>query len=241
QNPSPCYESPFQPSVGNSRLFRRDLLCCVLVSSVLSALLGLTLGRNAQTHLRQSDFPVAKASQSVFVLNETFIEGPSPRSNEAWASLIPGILAILYGIYILQANVSAGRGFVAADSLGKPLLYDEGRQLDLTSARAVSVFHQLHCLNELRIGFYSPDFRHGDDVNTADQHAHSTAHMKHCFDYLRQALMCAADLTLEPLRSPREGSMPGVNGWGVGHICRDWEGVREWTEKRRATGQSGIE
>ena len=65
--------------------------------------------------------------------------------------------------------------------------------------------------------------------------------MEHCFDYLRQALMCAADMTLEPLRPTPKGKMPGVNGWGVQHTCRDWEKVRSWTEKRRATEEGGIE
>ena len=41
---------------------------------------------------------------------------------------------------------SAGRGFITVDTLGKPLLYDGSRPLDLSSTRAVSVFHQLHCL-----------------------------------------------------------------------------------------------
>ena len=52
--------------------------------------------------------------------------------------------------------------------------------------------------------------------------------------------MCAADMTLEPLRPPQEGKIPGVHGWGVEHVCRDWDEVRMWTEERRATGQSGI-
>ena len=65
--------------------------------------------------------------------------------------------------------------------------------------------------------------------------------MKHCFDYLRQALMCAADMTLEPLRPHQAGTKPGVNGWGMEHTCRHWDEVRMWTEKRKATGQSGID
>lgn len=47
-------------------------------------------------------------------------------------------------------NCSAGRGFITVDALGKPLLYDDSRPLDLSSARAVSVFHQLHCLVSFR-------------------------------------------------------------------------------------------
>ena len=171
----------------------------------------------------------------------------------------------------LQANdCVAGRGFVTVDALGKPLLYDDRRELDPSSARAVSVFHQLHCLvrfftrhsngpllqffqadslqNALRVSYYAADAAHHKAVsleneNENDDH-HPAAHVKHCFDYLRQALMCAADMTLEPLRPPQrppqKGKILGVNGWGVEHTCRHWGEVRMWTEERRATGQSGI-
>ena len=64
---------------------------------------------------------------------------------------------------------------------------------------------------------------------------HSLSHVKHCFNYLRQALMCAADMTFEVLQVAGDDAMPGVNGWGVEHVCRDWNAVWKWTEERRAT------
>ena len=163
----------------------------------------------------------------------------------------------------LQANEClAGRGFVTVDALGKPMLYDDRRQLDPSSARAVSVFHQLHCLvrpfvthlsgpllqhfpanslqNALRVSYYAANAANYKTVSAGNDNDHSAAHVKHCFDYLRQALMCAADMTLEPLRPPQKGKILGVHGWGVEHTCRHWDEVRMWTEERRATGQSGI-
>ncbi|KAK5996700.1 hypothetical protein PT974_02040 [Cladobotryum mycophilum] len=43
-------------------------------------------------------------------------------------------------------------------------------------------------------------------------------HLEHCFDFLRQDILCASDLTLEPLD-------PGYvqsDGQGVEHECKDW-------------------
>ena len=40
--------------------------------------------------------------------------------------------------------------------------------------------------------------------------------------------MCAADMTLEPLRLPQKGKIAGVHGWGVKHVCRHWDEVRMW-------------
>jgi hypothetical protein len=57
-------------------------------------------------------------------------------------------------------------------------------------------------------------------------------HIEHCFDFLRQALMCHADLALEPwveddgiTRRPT-----GSTGWGTLHQCRRWDKVLEWVE-----------
>ena len=72
------------------------------------------------------------------------------------------------------------------------------------------------------------------------QHKHSVDHMKHCWDYLRQALLCYADDTLEPLREEGRPDLPGVNGWGVEHKCRDFDELMRWTARHRATNEGGI-
>lgn len=60
-------------------------------------------------------------------------------------------------------------------------------------------------------------------------------HMGHCFDYLRQALMCAGDTTLESAqRLPNGEWLPTVDGWGIIHQCRSWEEAIEWTLEHRA-------
>jgi hypothetical protein len=59
---------------------------------------------------------------------------------------------------------------------------------------------------------------------TAGEHDH----LGHCLDYSRQAIMCAADTTVEWLDSEEEGSMLAIgptNGNGVEHKYRDWEAV----------------
>ena len=62
------------------------------------------------------------------------------------------------------------------------------------------------------------------------------AHMRHCFDYLRQSLACAADSTLEPV-IPELG---GVTGWGFPRVCRDYEELKQWAEKWRVNNLRGF-
>ena len=63
-----------------------------------------------------------------------------------------------------------------------------------------------------------------------------TQHMRHCFDYLRQSLMCASDTTLEPV----DATLGGVTGWGNERVCRDYIGVKAWAEERRVSNECGF-
>lgn len=69
-------------------------------------------------------------------------------------------------------------------------------------------------------------------------------HAEHCLDYLREALVCHSDTTLEPVKEVRvdengapakEGST-GVHidnvamGWNVTHRCRDWSVLRDYLD-----------
>lgn len=89
----------------------------------------------------------------------------------------------------------------------------------------ISVFHQLHCLKYVRTYLY--------EVLQIAQHGPSTEgertfvnlpddHVSHCLDYIRQGVMCSADMTVEWPREERGGPSSAVDGWGVGHQCKSW-------------------
>ncbi|KAM3555202.1 hypothetical protein ARSEF4850_006106 [Beauveria asiatica] len=93
----------------------------------------------------------------------------------------------------------------------------------------LSVVHQLHCLWSIHGNYYGKV--NGDpDTDT------SAAHMRHCFDYLRQGLMCASDTSLEPV-DPKLG---GVTGWGSERLCRDYQQVVAWAEDHRVSNLRGF-
>lgn len=60
--------------------------------------------------------------------------------------------------------------------------------------------------------------------------------MRHCIDYLRQSLMCAADTKLEEV-DPALGS---ATGWGFERRCQDIVRVLDWAEEWRASDSMGI-
>jgi hypothetical protein len=99
-----------------------------------------------------------------------------------------------------------------------------------------SLTHQLHCLytileahNTLKVIVDSP-LLNVDPIKMP-------WHINHCFEYLRQAIMCAGDVALEgaattfPLDEGGE-DRGGSDGWDARHVCRDYEQVKGYLEER---------
>lgn len=88
----------------------------------------------------------------------------------------------------------------------------------------LDVFHQLHCLDELRKAL-APEY-YGDDAGM---------HVSHCMEHLRQAVMCNVDVSTvywtwsEPLKKNLADAR-------VAHTCRDFGAVKEWAEGRIVEG-----
>lgn len=81
----------------------------------------------------------------------------------------------------------------------------------------VSLFHQLHCLDVIRVGYLT-------------NRTHTFEHIQHCLRYLRQILVCHADTTLEDdIPQFVKGSWThSANGVGSVHRCKDWTVLRQW-------------
>lgn len=80
-----------------------------------------------------------------------------------------------------------------------------------------AMFHQLHCLEKMRILLDDP-------FNTEV----SFPHQQHCMNYLRQLFLCKADVTLEPILEHVHGAeldestdLSMLSGDGVTYECGD--------------------
>ncbi|KAK0721016.1 hypothetical protein B0H67DRAFT_577952 [Lasiosphaeris hirsuta] len=90
-----------------------------------------------------------------------------------------------------------------------------------------SLTHQLHCLyavvqtySGLKANITLPDDHHW--------------HMIHCFDYMRQAIMCSADMALEGHETTFPDDNGGSDGWDSKHVCKDYSQVVNYLESVRA-------
>ncbi|PLB34388.1 uncharacterized protein BDW47DRAFT_129117 [Aspergillus candidus] len=104
---------------------------------------------------------------------------------------------------------------------------------DMIISYGISMFHQLHCLIALR-GVIFPETSHKQHNSTSKAHSGDHGqdrwHWAHCFDYIAQAIICAADDTIEtPKKTTNKYGKPiyHIDGVGATHQCRDskrlWE------------------
>lgn len=99
---------------------------------------------------------------------------------------------------------------------------------------SVAMFHDLHCLRIIRSavdkGWKNLDVRIQD-------------HLHHCFNYLRQHILCAADTTLEPGDFTTRNFTTARTG--ATHTCVDWAPVYDvmwdnWGEWEAFRIQHGL-
>ncbi|RPD75666.1 hypothetical protein L226DRAFT_570654 [Lentinus tigrinus ALCF2SS1-7] len=91
----------------------------------------------------------------------------------------------------------------------------------------VSMFHQLQCLDELRRAV----------VQTGNGSDSSSERVHHCLNYIRQMLLCAANVRLEPVKPTAGGR--GADGFWLEHRCRDWSMLRREVEDNYERWQVG--
>jgi hypothetical protein len=95
----------------------------------------------------------------------------------------------------------------------------------------IAVFHEMHCLMHISesIDKLVMQIRNKDFVLDEG----TIGHNDHCFNYLRNALMCCGDTTLEGQSQAKMFEhIAGTDGTGAMHVCRNYEEISAWAEKR---------
>ncbi|KAK1473430.1 hypothetical protein CABS01_04092 [Colletotrichum abscissum] len=168
-------------------------------------------------------FPPQIPVKKVLHGNKLYGQPPNPESIEAWNRLLP-----------------IGRGWVTVKN--ETALPDlPGLNQSLPEHRAYpSVFHQLHCLYSTMDAYYELIDRlnknEGAKRELPTDPGWNSEHLNHCWDYLRQTIMCNADVTLEW----RKYNEQVGTGWGYQHQCKDWDAIIAWAEKYRYSNNWGI-
>ncbi|MCJ1481037.1 hypothetical protein MMC06_001193 [Schaereria dolodes] len=201
----------YEPVHGGERHYEKNVhsdrswtTVLFFLSSIIGALtLGLVVGYFAGKRAFQQPekdwLAPAGSVNHTFKYQRKFADAPTNATEKTWEVMFP-----------------RGRGFIQNPNVSPNMM-------------GVAVYHQLHCLDAIRRGYYS-----ALAGTTPSMHS-DPPHMRHCIDYLRQSLLCNADTNLEPV----DFAIGGVTGWGP-RQCRDVMRILEWTDKWRAHNQTSI-
>ncbi|KAG2419954.1 hypothetical protein HFD88_004751 [Aspergillus terreus] len=161
-----------------------------------------------------------------------FRQDPSPEVDAAWDL----ISAEGFEITTAEASSLAKAGQDPSVLVHAPASWNRG---DDAVVVQIDVFHQIHCLNELRkeIHFdYYYKNRYGDRSKAPAEHM---IHKKHCIHILLQNLICHADVDLIPHNWVHyEGLNQSTRPWAepladfnAVKKCRDFSGLLEWARE----------
>ncbi|KAH8881481.1 hypothetical protein GQ53DRAFT_788029 [Thozetella sp. PMI_491] len=96
---------------------------------------------------------------------------------------------------------------------------------------ATSMTHQLHCLFMMGRIFSAMLMNQTETLPSHFLPNDWEWHFMHCIDYMRQSVMCSADVTLEP-HQPDEPQDTGPldGGWNGRHVCKNYGQVIDYLE-----------
>lgn len=97
-----------------------------------------------------------------------------------------------------------------------------------------SVTHQLHCLYAIAEAYSALS------SNSSRVPEETPWHLTHCFDYLRQSVMCCGDVALEGQQTTFPKGFDGSDGWDAKHVCKDYSQVYDYLESNRADNKLWI-
>jgi hypothetical protein len=140
----------------------------------------------------------------------------------------------------LANTLIVGGGFIdvpdyASYNLPPPMHYDQTAAKKSHDFFAIAVFHELHCL--MHISSYMDHLVIQIRNKDWDIDEYKLKHNDHCFNYVRNALLCCGDTTLEGQAQAGTGdeNIQGTDGTGAVHVCRNYDEISEWAHARRIT------
>ncbi|OJJ51778.1 hypothetical protein ASPZODRAFT_163562 [Penicilliopsis zonata CBS 506.65] len=177
-------------------------------------------------------FPMFKHRRVTFFRAGEFEHSVPAQENSPWPKLLPegsfGFVKVTNPRYY---NITGGLPLDVETNAPTPELYREPRKENETEIYVISMFHQLHCLIMMRDTLMRVNDQGKVVAGTSmPEEMISNDHLNHCFDYIRQAILCAGDTALDRYAFDDSGPelLYAVNGLGTTHICRDTDAIYEF-------------
>lgn len=149
---------------------------------------------------------------------------PSKQVDEAWDYISTEGLEVI----TVSSNALSHSGKDPSMCIKAPSSWNEGSDAYVAQ---IDVFHQIHCLNELRKEMYY-DYYYKSPPDELHR-----SHKAHCIHMILQSLMCNADVGVishnwvhnERISEPKTRPMPDFN---MMKKCRDFDKLLDWARER---------
>ncbi|KAH6644865.1 hypothetical protein C7974DRAFT_420282 [Boeremia exigua] len=99
----------------------------------------------------------------------------------------------------------------------------------------LEVFHQLHCLNQLRQAFYPERWPHlwqYTPEGKIDYAGRQYGHWEHCIESIRQSLICHSDVTPITIHYNATAVPKSGGDFKIEHTCRNFDALSDWARGR---------
>ncbi|KAI4215178.1 MAG: hypothetical protein LQ351_002493 [Letrouitia transgressa] len=145
---------------------------------------------------------------------------PTPEREDAWYNM-----TYKHGVEV-PMNQLAGLNRSDADHL-KHVPEDVGTGY----VGILEVFHQLHCLNMIRMyTWFQVDKYPGIPDGFSQNPLKNRMHVDHCIESLRLSLQCWGDVT--PLLIRQGGPAGGKADFNTHHKCRNFDKIEKWIDNK---------
>ncbi|KAI2630916.1 hypothetical protein GGR54DRAFT_176530 [Hypoxylon sp. NC1633] len=97
---------------------------------------------------------------------------------------------------------------------------------------SIGVYHELHCLRQLRLyvyrDIYYPNLTHRGDMYLQN-------HMDHCLEALRQTIVCYGNTALSSFHWERPDAPSPEPRSNARSVCAQWDSIENWAYTRKVS------
>ncbi|EAT84094.1 hypothetical protein HBI56_059040 [Parastagonospora nodorum] len=150
--------------------------------------------------------PLKRTEPRTIYQHSKYISSDEEEASKAWDAILPG-----HGVVAIEPEYARSKKLPET-----VILPDSGGKLTFV----IEAYHAIHCVTNLR--------KHYVALERNETRHWSASHDRHCFDALRQYIMCNIDDTLLKTWGKRDA------GHDQEKKCHDWDRLRAWAEERSA-------
>jgi len=194
------------PNLRNATVPKTSLLALICILIGIIVVESTFLVRKQVGLMKEDLLTLERNVQRQIYTSTQYISENETEATLAWDSILAG-----HGIIALDAEYAASRNLPKTHYLpGDPS----------QAVYIIEAYHAIHCIQIIRTHYLA--LQHGVAWDWSRQHD------MHCFDALRQYVMCNPDTTLLYSTGHRD------TGHGQIKMCKDWDLLRDWAQERSA-------